>query len=129
VTKTVLIVDDDEATAQALAETLREEGIQTRVVHSAGAALREQAAQAADLVITDVRLPDRSGFELVAELDAREDAPLIIMISAWGGEEIRRSVARAGALAYLSKPFDLERLRQLVVGALAAPVPPGRTDV
>ena len=128
-TKTVLIVDDDEATAWALAETLREEGILARVVHSAGAALREHAAQPADLVITDVRLPDRSGFELVAELDATERAPLTIMISAWGGEEIHRSVARAGALAYLSKPFDLERLKQLVVGALAAPVPPGRTHV
>jgi DNA-binding NtrC family response regulator len=129
VTKTVLIVDDDEATAWALAATLREEGFLTRVVHSAQAALFEQAAHPADLVITDVRLPDRSGFELIAELEVSEPAPLIIVISAWGGEEIHRSVARAGALAYLSKPFDLDRLKQLVVGALAAPVPPGRTHV
>lgn len=119
VNRSVLIVDDEKATAWALAESLREEGFDIRTAHSAAEAEAAYRARPADLVITDLRLPDENGFELLARLGARGQRPHAIVVSAWGGPEIAASVSRSGALAYVQKPFDVERLKQLVAGAFA----------
>jgi two-component system response regulator AtoC len=119
VTKSVLIVDDEQATAWALAEGLGEDGFAVRTAHSAAEAEAAFAAQPADLVITDLRLPDRNGFELLRRLGVNGLRPLAIVVSAWGGPEIEQSVRESGALAYVQKPFDVERLKELVAGALA----------
>jgi DNA-binding response OmpR family regulator len=123
VPKSVLIVDDEKATAFALAESLREEGFQTAIAHSAAEAEAVHARYPADLVITDLRLPDLNGFELLARLGAGGRAPLAIVISAWGGPEIDSSLRQSGALAYVRKPFDVERIKDLVARALARPLP------
>jgi DNA-binding NtrC family response regulator len=121
VSKSVLIVDDEEATAWALAESLREEGFLARTAHSAAQAETAYASQPADLVITDIRLPDLNGFELLGRLEGVGRGPMAIVISAYGGPEIDAMVRRVGALAYVRKPFDVERIKQLVASAFAAP--------
>jgi len=119
VTRSVLIVDDEKATAWALAESLREEGFEIRTAHSAAEAAAAHAARPADLVITDIRLPDENGFALLARLGTGTRRPRAIVVSAWGGPEIAASVRRSGALAYVQKPFDVDRVKQLVAGAFA----------
>jgi RNA polymerase sigma factor for flagellar operon FliA len=119
VPKSVLIVDDEKATAFALAESLREEGFHTATAHSAAEAEAAHAARPADLVITDLRLPDLNGFELLCRLGAGGGGPLAIVISAWGGPEIDSSLRESGAIAYVRKPFDVERIKDLVARALA----------
>ncbi len=121
VAQSVLIVDDEEATAWALAEGLREEGFEIRTAHTAAAAEAEHARRPADLVITDLRLPDLNGFELLARLGAAGYAPRAIVVSAWGGPDIEASVSRSGAFAYVQKPFDVEQLKQLVLRACTQP--------
>lgn len=122
--KSVLIVDDEEATAWALAESLREEGFLARTAHTAAEAEAAFGSEAVDLVITDVRLPDRSGFELLMRLKATDARlPKAIVISAYGGPEIDALVRQVGALAYVRKPFDVEKIKQLVAGALDAVTP------
>lgn len=119
--KSVLIVDDEEATAWALAESLREEGFLARTAHSAAEAEAALGSEPADLVITDVRLPDQSGFELLMRLrGAAARVPKAIVISAYGGPEIDALVRKVGALAYVRKPFDVEQIKQLVAGAFDA---------
>lgn len=118
--KSVLIVDDEEATAWALAESLREEGFVTATAHTAAQAEAAHASHPADLVITDLRLPDLSGFELLDRLRAGDRAPLAIVISVWDGPEIEANLRRSGAVAYVRKPFDVEKMKQLVEGALAS---------
>jgi DNA-binding response OmpR family regulator len=129
VSKSVLIVDDEKATAWALAECLREEGFSIATAHSAAEAEAAHAAHPADLVITDLRLPDRNGFELLERLGAAGRAPLAIVVSAWGGPEIDTRLRQSGALAYLPKPFDVERLKALVACAFAPAGPPARPAV
>jgi DNA-binding NtrC family response regulator len=119
VQRSVLIVDDEKATAWALAESLREEGFVTRTAHSAAEAEAAHRASPADLVITDLRLPDENGFALLARLGAAGGRPRAIVVSAWGGPEIEASVSRSGALAYVQKPFDVEKLKALVAVAFA----------
>jgi DNA-binding NtrC family response regulator len=117
--RSVLIVDDERATAWALAECLSEEGLTIRTAHTAAEAVLAHAAAPADLVITDIRLPDENGFALLERLASGAERPRAIVVSAWGGPEIAARVSRSGALAYVQKPFDVDRMKQLVLGAFA----------
>jgi DNA-binding NtrC family response regulator len=120
VSKSVLIVDDEEATAWALAESLREDGFVTATAHTAAQAEAAHASHPADLVITDLRLPDRNGFELLSRLQAGDRVPLAIVISAGDSPDIEPNLRRCGALAYVRKPFDVAWIKQLVEWALAS---------
>ncbi len=117
--KSVLIVDDEEATAWALAESLREEGFSISTAANAAQAETIHDSHPVDLVITDLRLPDLDGLALLERLAARGRAPLAIVISAWDGPEIRERLERSGALACVRKPFDVERMKLLVARAFA----------
>jgi DNA-binding NtrC family response regulator len=120
VTKWVLIVDDERATAWALAESLRDEGLATEIAHSSGEAEQKCRQRRFDLVITDIRLPDRSGLELLGDLAATPPPPPAIVVSAFGGPEIETAVDRLGAKAYFQKPFDVDMLKSAVTTVLAA---------
>jgi DNA-binding NtrC family response regulator len=121
VSKWVLIVDDEKATAWALAESLRDDGLETEIAHSSNEAIDRCRERRFDLVITDIRLPDRSGLELLGDLAAQPPMPPAIVISAFGGPEIESAVVRVGASAYFQKPFDVDSLRSTVTSMLAAP--------
>jgi two-component system response regulator RegX3 len=102
----VLIVEDEDAIADPLAEGLRREGYDVQRV-----ATGEQALLAApvDVVLLDLRLPDMDGYAVCRELRGRSDVP-IIMVSA-RGEEIDRVVGlELGADDYLVKPFGFREL-------------------
>jgi DNA-binding NtrC family response regulator len=119
VSKTVLIVDDEEATAWALAESLRDEGFSTATAASAAQAVAAHTARPADLIITDLRLPDLDGFALLERLARSDRAPLAIVISAWDGPEIRERFVKSGALACVRKPFNVDEVKDLVARSFA----------
>ena len=102
----VLLVEDEEAIAEPLAERLRREGFDVTWVATAAAAL---AAPEHDLVLLDLRLPDRDGFEVCRELRARSGVPIIV-ISARGDEVDRVVGLELGADDYLVKPFGVREL-------------------
>ncbi|HEV8556685.1 MAG TPA: response regulator transcription factor [Actinophytocola sp.] len=104
----VLLVDDDEQFAAALAKALRRSGHQVVVAHTAAAAL---SAGPADLVLLDLGLPDRDGLAICETL-RRRGGPGIIVLSGRTGEADRVAGLRCGADDYLCKPF--------VFGELAA---------
>ncbi|MCS7238846.1 MAG: sigma-54 dependent transcriptional regulator [Thermoguttaceae bacterium] len=134
---TVLIVDDDAAQRKVLADFLSHHGYQTAQAGSAEEALREAGRVLPDVVLLDVRLPGRSGLEIVPELKALLPAAAIILITAYG--EVRQAVAaiKAGATDYLTKPLDLDELLAVVADAAGSschskegegklpPLPPG----
>ena len=105
----VLVVDDQKDTARMLRLFIGSAGHE---VHTAGtkAAAFELAGQMTfDILVADVRLPDGSGYELMAELRARTPMKGIVFTGLSGLEEEARSRA-AGFAAFLVKPFDLDRL-------------------
>jgi DNA-binding response OmpR family regulator len=102
----VLLVEDDDAIAEPLASGLRREGFEVTRAATGGEAL---AAEGADLVLLDLRLPDVDGFTVCRELRARSDVPIIVVSAR--GEEVDRVVGlELGADDYVVKPFGLREL-------------------
>jgi two-component system, OmpR family, response regulator RegX3 len=102
----VLLVEDERAIAEPLAERLRREGFAVTWAANAADAL---ATCEHDLVLLDLRLPDRDGFEVCRELRARSSVPIIV-ISARGDEVDRVVGLELGADDYLVKPFGIREL-------------------
>lgn len=102
----VLIVEDEDAIAEPLAEGLRREGFD---VTRAATGTEALAATGYDLVLLDLRLPDIDGFEVCRRIRAGSDVP-VIMVTA-RGEEVDRVVGlELGADDYLVKPFGFREL-------------------
>ena len=119
--RTILLVEDERSIREPLAEALRSEGFETSVAGTAAEAL-ELAAQAPDLILLDVMLPDGSGFDVCRELRASSRVP-IIMLTARGEEADRVVGLELGADDYVVKPFSarevVDRIRAVLRRAAA----------
>ena len=105
----VLIVEDDEAIASPLAKGLEREGLDVDRVETGSAALGRAAEQPFDVVLLDLGLPDRDGFDVCRELRARSDVPIIVVTAR--SEEVDRVVGlELGADDYIVKPFGFREL-------------------
>jgi two-component system response regulator HydG len=108
----VLIVDDQQAMAEMLAEGLVDRGYDAVALSSGRAALQELAARGAAAIVTDMRMPDLDGLELLAEvrkLPLERPVPVIVM-TAYGAIDSAVEAIRRGAFHYLAKPFKLDEL-------------------
>lgn len=115
----VLVVDDDPDIAVLLQVLLEGLGCSVAVVHAAGDAMRRVESDPPDFVLTDVRLPDRSGNALAYQLRARGFAGGIVTLSADRSSEAREAALRAGADCYLVKPLDMAGFPLVLRQALA----------
>ena len=113
----VLIVDDDRALAETLAEELRSDGFETTPVSSSKDALRAIAGEY-DAVVTDLRMPGLDGLELLAKSRAiAPDRPVIVM-TAFSAVDTAIASIRRGAYHYLTKPFQVDELALFLGRAL-----------
>ena len=122
----VLIVEDDDAIATPLAKGLEREGLAVDRVETAAAALGSAAGERFDVVLLDLGLPDRDGFDVCRELRARSDVPIIVVTAR--AEEVDRVVGlELGADDYIVKPFGFRELvaRIRAVARRRAPRPGG----
>jgi DNA-binding response OmpR family regulator len=106
----VLVVDDDDAWRLTLAQVLGDEGIGVTGCAQGEAAVTAVQTHHPDVVVLDVQLPGQSGLDVLRSLRREWPALPVIITTAFGGEEIERAARRAGADAYIGKPFRLERL-------------------
>jgi FixJ family two-component response regulator len=114
----IAVVDDDAAIREAVESLLRSVGLRTAVFASAEDFWPAGPLQATACLIVDVRMPRMSGLELQRQL-AMADCPMpIIFITAHGDEATRARALRAGAVAFLDKPFSDEVLLRAVQAAL-----------
>jgi chemotaxis family two-component system response regulator PixH len=113
---TVLIVEDSRTDKEILTLCLRDRGITVLTAKSAEEALEQVKVHRFDLIILDVVLPDRSGFEICRELkeDAATQQVPVIMCSTKGTEMDKFWGLKQGADAYLAKPIDQDQLLQAV---------------
>jgi two-component system response regulator PilR (NtrC family) len=109
----VLVVDDEADLRELLSLTLVRLGLDVDTAESVAAARSRLAQQRYDLCLTDMRLPDGTGLELVREV-ALAAGPPIAVITAYGSAENAVAALKAGAFDYLTKPVDLDQLRVLV---------------
>jgi DNA-binding response OmpR family regulator len=115
----VLIVDDEPNIVTSLEFLMRQRGYETRVARDGEEALAEVGSWRPDLVLLDVMLPGRDGFEVCQKLRAEGWTELkIVMLTAKGRDtEIEKGLA-LGADAYVTKPFSTAELVTRVAGLL-----------
>lgn len=106
----ILLVDDDESFATLLGERLHREGYDVQSCGDIAQAEELLKDSTFDVILLDVMLPDRNGFELCAELRTREIETPILMLTALGNVTDRVTGLRMGADDYLSKPFEVPEL-------------------
>ncbi len=116
----ILVVEDDEAMRDLLAEELEDAGFDVEAVGGASAGLERARARKFDLVITDLRMPEMDGFDLIRGVGALPDAPHIVMITAFGSIETAIRAVKLGAYDYITKPFEIEELLLVADKALDA---------
>jgi DNA-binding response OmpR family regulator len=114
----VLIVEDETHLAQGLLFNLQAEGYEAAIDGDGEAALERLARESFDAVVLDVMLPGKTGFDVVAELRARQDYVPVLMLTARGRPEDVLLGFAAGADDYLPKPFDLSILLARLNGLL-----------
>ena len=103
----VLVVEDHDAIARGLQENLEHEGFEVRISRDGPDAVRAAASWSPDLVLLDLMLPKRSGFDVLAAIRARGAGILVMVVSARGSESEKVRALRAGADDYVVKPFGL----------------------
>ena len=111
---TILVVEDDDAMRDLLVEELRDAG--HRVLSAPGGRLGLDVARAEppDVVVTDLRMPDLDGFDLIRDLSALPESPHIVMITAFGSIETAIKAVKLGAYDYITKPFEIDELLLLI---------------
>ena len=114
----ILVVDDEPSMREMLAIMLFKEGFEVLVAESRAAAAKVFAQGTVDMVITDVKLPDGDGIEILRHVKAASPQTVVIVMTAFGSTETAVAALKLGAHDYLVKPFDVEELKIVVRGAL-----------
>ena len=101
----VLIVDDEPGLRQSLGLLLADAGYEVAAESDGKRALERALAEPFDLILSDVRMPEMDGLAFLRAYRARGGAALVIMMSAYGGEEAALAAMKEGAYDYIPKPF------------------------
>lgn len=114
----ILIVDDKPSMRKMLKEALEGQGHDCRAASSGSEALMLLKKDACDLLLTDLRMPEISGLELLREVKDAASETAVVLMTAYGSVETAVEAMRLGAADFLPKPFSLEHLKVVVDKAL-----------
>lgn len=121
----VLIAEDEPNIVESLRFVLGREGCQVSAVFDGGSVLDALRAEPPDVLVLDVMLPKRNGFELLKQI--KDDPALaripVLMLTAKGQERDRKMASDLGADAFVTKPFSNQDLVRLVLRLAAGPAP------
>ena len=110
----LLIIDDEEGVRTSLSLLLAEDGYRVETAADAESGLACTLRSTFDLVLCDVRMPGRSGLELLPDLLTRQPDVPVVMMSAYGASDQALEAIRLGAYDYIAKPFEPEELTVLL---------------
>ena len=110
----ILVVDDERSMRELLAIVLRREGYDVLLAENGRAAIEALERERVDILISDIKMPDLSGVEVLRAAKRIDQNILGIMITAFASTETAVEAMRLGACDYLSKPFDVDLLKMKV---------------
>jgi nitrogen regulation protein NR(I) len=114
----ILIVDDDSSMRYSLNRMLEGQGLGVSLAKNGIEALERFAQDHPDLVVMDIKMPGRSGLEVLREIKEKDPKALVILMTAFGTTETAIEAMKFGAFDYILKPFDIPQMRGLVERAL-----------
>jgi DNA-binding NtrC family response regulator len=121
----ILIVDDDRETCRFIAELLERPDREFAMAHEAAHALELAASERFDLVISDINLNDTlTGIDVLRAFKRANASGQVLLISGFGTLQTAIDAVRAGALDYISKPFDIGQIKAMVTRALSRSATP-----
>jgi DNA-binding NtrC family response regulator len=115
----ILVVEDDQAMRDMLREALEEDGYAVEAVGGGRAGIERVRRGGIDLVISDVKMPDLDGLDMLREIKAVTPSPHVITITAFGSIDTAIRAVKLGAFDYITKPFEIDHLILSVEKALA----------
>ena len=106
----VLLVEDEETQRNALVTLLRDEGFEVIAVDTVAAAVRAASDTTIAAVVTDFRLPDGTGLDVLRETKALNPQVQVVLVTAYGTVDRAVEAMKNGAYDYLTKPIDVDKL-------------------
>src|SRR5450755_1204709 len=116
---TILVVEDDAAMRTMLREALDEDGYAVETAAGGRAGVERVRQGGIDLVVSDVKMPDLDGLDMLREIKAVSPSPHVITITAFGSIDTAIRAVKLGAFDYITKPFEIDQLILSVGKALA----------
>lgn len=116
----ILVVEDDNAFRNVLVTAFQERGYEAEGVADAAAAIASAEHDSPEMAVVDLRLPDDSGLEVVKRLKAIDPTTSIVVLTGYGSIATALESVRLGAMHYLTKPTDADRILAAFQHGLAA---------
>jgi DNA-binding NtrC family response regulator len=115
--KKVLIVDDEETLTWSLAKSLSKDKDKYEVIiaNNGREALAKLEKNKIDLVITDIRMPDINGLDLMVKIKKEYPQTKVIIMTAYGSSDIQKEANQRGSLYYVEKPFEISDIRKIII--------------
>ncbi len=114
----ILVIEDKDSMRKMLAQTLIEEGYQVETAADGPEGIEKAKASQYDLVLTDMRMPEMDGLDVISNIKELNTDTAVIVMTAYGTIETAVSAMKKGAFDFLTKPFDTEHMLVLVDKAL-----------
>src|ERR1700733_14132370 len=106
----VLVIDDNASLRYTLEAVLSDAGLQVEVCDGGAKGLVAFEARGADVVVTDLAMPDVDGMKVLEQMRALDPGVPVLMLTAHGSERVAVAAMKAGAWDYIPKPFDPDEL-------------------
>ncbi len=114
----ILVVDDEESMCDFLSIMLKKQGYQITTALSAKEGLKKLAKEAYEVVISDLKMKEMNGLELIDEINKKETVPTVIIMTAFATIESAIEALKKGAFDYIIKPFKVDEIKLAVARAL-----------
>jgi DNA-binding NtrC family response regulator len=114
----LLVVEDDAAMRELLIESLSDEGYRVEASPDGRAGVERVRQGGIDLVVSDVRMPELDGLDMLREIKAAQPSPHVITVTAFGSIETAKRALKLGAYDYITKPFEMDELISVIDKAL-----------
>ena len=117
--RSILVVEDDDVALDLLAEILRRHHFQVWTASSVAFALELLEKRPVDLVLSDIRMPERGGMDLLKQIRESQSRIPVVLLSAFGDEHLWVEALSAGAVDLIPKPFKKQEIIDVINKTLA----------
>lgn len=115
--KKVLIVDDEETLTWSMSKSLSKDRdkYEVLVANNGKEALNQLKKNEIDLIISDIRMPDINGLDLLVRVKKEYPKAKFLIMTAYGSSDVQKEANRRGAVIYIEKPFEINDIRKIII--------------